>query len=162
VRLGVFGGADFPVSTTARGMDAGWTAGMLIEFTVPRFPLGLRLDGVYQRARPSGATAAGTFQVWGGDLDLILTVPGRLPFKPYLIGGPGLYGTKSSIASSPGVARAVTITSHTRFALNGGLGVRTESGGVGAFIEARYLHIFTPGTRTHLVPVTFGLVFGSP
>lgn len=161
LRLGAYGGATLPVSTTARGMDAGWTAGAVIDFTVPSFPLGLRLDGSYQRARPSGATATGSFQVWGGDLDVILTVPGRLPFRPYLIAGPGLYGTKSSIASSPSVARAATITSHARFALNGGVGVRSEGGGVGAFLEARYLYIYTPHTRTRLVPVLFGIVIGS-
>lgn len=160
LKLGVFGGATFPVSTTARGMDAGWTAGTVIDFTVPSFPLGLRVAGSYQRLKPSGATATGSFQLWGGDLDVILTVPGRLPFRPYLIGGPGLYGTKSSIASSPSIARAATITSHSRFALNGGVGLRAETGGVGAFLEARYLYVYTPRTRTRLVPVTFGLVIG--
>lgn len=162
VRLGMFGGADFPVSTTARGMDAGWTAGTVIDFTVPSFPLGLRLDGSYQHFTPSGAAAAGSFQLWGGDLDLILAIPGRLPLRPYLVAGPGLYGTKSSIAASTGVARAATITtSGARFALNGGVGLRSDLGEVGAFLEARYLYIYTPGTRTRLVPVIFGLTFGS-
>lgn len=159
--LGAFGGADFTVGSTARGMDAGWTAGALLEVRPWRSPLGLRLDGLYQHFTPSGAAALGSFQIWGGDLNFLLTVPGRLPVRPYLTGGVGLYGTKSSIIATGAIAPAATITtSGARFALNGGVGVRAGFGGVGAFVEARYLHIFTPGARTKLVPVTFGLTIG--
>ncbi len=156
VKLGAFGGAAFPVGRTKDGTDPGWAAGALIDVTSPRLPIGFRLDGVYHRIVPSDATATGAINIWGGDFNLLFTIPGRVPLKPYLTAGAGLYRVRNNITTSTTVAPG----SHTDFGLNGGAGLRAEGRGFGAFLETRYLQIFTDGHDLRVMPVIFGIIVG--
>jgi hypothetical protein len=69
---------------------------------------------------------------------------------------------KNEIAPTSTVITGATpaVSSSDNFAVNGGLGLQSNLGPIGAFLEARYLWIFTPGTNTRLIPISFGLSFG--
>jgi hypothetical protein len=155
-------GAVAPVAKTSNGVDPGWMAGAFIDVTSPRFPVGLRVNGSYQQLPPKTAASSGSFKLWGGDLDLLLQVPGRLPLRPYIMLGAGGYHVRNEIASTATVVTGTVppVSRSDNFAVNGGLGLRSNLGPIGAFLEARYLWIFTPGTNTRLVPISFGLAFG--
>ncbi len=158
LKFGAFGGAAIPLRPTNNGIDPGWTAGALLDYTRTDSPLGLRLEGSYQRLVPSGVATNGALKLWGGDLDLMLTPPRRrMIVKPYIVGGIGVYNVKNDIAASTPVAHGST----TNLAANGGLGLRYDFFGFGAFLEARYIQIFTSGRSTQLLPVRFGIMFGS-
>jgi hypothetical protein len=162
VKLGVTVGAVAPVAKTSNGLDPGWTAGALLDIRTPRLPVGLRVDGSYMQLPPNTAAGSGSFKLWGGDLDVLLQVPGHLPLRPYVMLGAGGYHVRNEVAST---AAAVTgtvpaVSASDNFAVNGGLGLQSNLGPLGAFLEARYLWIFTPGTNTRLIPINFGLSFG--
>jgi hypothetical protein len=156
LRIGAFGGTSFPLGSTTNGIDAGWTAGALLDYSAPSLPVGLRLDGSYQHLVPSSATANGAVKLWGGDLDVLLTVPRRLMVRPYLALGAGVYNVNNTITSATGVAPG----SSTNFALNGGAGLRYDLLGFGAFLETRYTQVFTKGHDIRLMPVRFGITIG--
>lgn len=157
IKLGALGGATFPLGATKNGIDPGWGAGVLLDVTGPRVPVGFRLAGTYQRLIPSSATANGGVNLWGGDANLLFTIPGRIPLKPYLTAGVGLYRVRNNITESTGIRSGA----NTSFAWNGGAGLRSDVGRVGVFLEARYLQIFTDGHDIRTMPVTFGLMVGT-
>lgn len=157
VKIGAIGGASFPLGRAKNGVDPGWTAGALIDITHPRLPVGIRLDGSYQRLVPAGATENGSVNIWGGDLNFLLTIPGRIPLKPYLTAGAGFYRVKNNITGTTNIPAGP----NTDFAWNGGAGLRSDLGGFGVFLETHYLQILTAGHDLRLMPVTFGVMLGS-
>jgi hypothetical protein len=161
VQLGATVGAVAPVAKTSNGLDPGWTAGVLLDIRTPRLPVGLRVNGSYMQLPPNTPAGSGSFKLWGGDLDLLLQVPGRLPLRPYVMLGAGGYHVKNEIAPTSTVVTGTTpaVSGSDNFAVNGGLGLRSNLGPIGAFLEARYLWIFTSGTNTRIIPINFGLSF---
>ena len=85
--------------------------------------------------------------ITSANANIVYALPG-VGMRPYLIGGAGIYGYK------PDVDGAKT---NTDFGLNGGIGASFPLSGFSTFIEARYHHIFTDGTATQFIPVTFGI-----
>jgi opacity protein-like surface antigen len=162
VRLGVNVGAVAPVAKTSNALDPGWMAGALLDIRSPRLPVGLRIDGSYMQLPPNTPAGSGSFKLWGGDLNVLLQIPGHLPLRPYAMLGAGGYHVKNEIAPTSTVITGATpaVSSSDNFAVNGGLGLQSNLGPIGAFLEARYLWIFTHGTNTRLIPISFGLSFG--
>lgn len=157
VKIGATGGASFPLGRSQNGVDPGWTAGALIDITHPELPVGIRLDGGYQKLVPSEATDDGSVNIWGGDLNFLLTITGRIPIKPYVTAGVGLYRVKNNITG----ATTIPAGPNTDFGWNGGAGLRSDLGGIGVFLETHYLQILTAGHDLRVMPVTFGFMLGS-
>ena len=98
----------------------------------------------------------------------------------YLIGGPGIY-RRTVEFTQPTVATVTAFDpffgyffpvnvpanqvigsfSTTKFGMNGGGGLsfRVGHGNAKLFAEARYIKMYTKGTSTSLLPVTFGFRF---
>jgi opacity protein-like surface antigen len=157
VKIGAFGGATFATGMTRNGIDPGWNAGVVLDVTTPRLPVGFRLSGAHYHLLPSTATANGAVKLWGGDLNLLFTPRGQFPLKPYLTGGIGLYRVTNNITSVTNIAPGPD----TKFSWNGGIGIRGGIGSLGVFLEGRYLQIFTTGHDVRLIPVTFGFMAGT-
>jgi opacity protein-like surface antigen len=80
-------------------------------------------------------------------------------FRPYLIGGVGVYNIKTTGADDVGGV-VDTDNSTTKFGLNAGAGFDIKAGGVGLFVEGRFHDVFTDGTNFRFIPITVGVRFG--
>lgn len=111
----------------------------------PERPLGFRIDGMYTFV-DGGNALNGT-----GNVVYNFSASEDTRFRPYLIGGGGLYYFDSDFGGSS-----------TNFGLNGGAGfnVPIGQGTTKLFGEARFHAIFADGDTGNILPVTIGIMFG--
>lgn len=148
-RFGLGGGLTTPLSDYNTTDNAGWHVLGKIDVAIPLSPLGVRVDGMYaQTSHKSPLT--GNTKLAGGTADLVWRIPTAVPgFKPYLVGGGGLYNYNPGGGST------------TKFTWGGGLGTAIGVGPVHGFAEARYLSVQLSGATLKFAPITVGLSFGS-
>jgi hypothetical protein len=77
-------------------------------------------------------------------------------FRPYLIGGGGVYNfdTKGPDAD------IVPSNSQTKFGINAGAGFDIKAQSVGFFVEGRFHDVFTDGPNVKFIPITVGVRLG--
>lgn len=179
------GGFTEPVGHLDGRIDTGWNVqagagvnivpwlGMMVHFTY----MGSGLNGTYLR---SVSEPDGNFRLWGFSLDPVVHFNPRGRTDFYLTGGPGVYRrtvefTQPTVATVtafdpffgyfyPVVVPANQVLGSfgtTAFGLDGGAGVsyRIGTGNLKVFAEARYIKMYTQGSSTSVLPVTFGLRF---
>lgn len=157
--VGLGGGAAIPVGKLKDAQTSGFNGLVSLALGVAELPIGVRIDGIYNRfprsgsiAPASGSANTSSFRVSGVLGNLIFAFPGTST-KGYVIAGGGLYYTKLDLASakterSPG--------------LNAGAGFTFGLGPIASFVEARYHFVRRPPDRggvIHFVPITFGIMF---
>ena len=77
---------------------------------------------------------------------------GTSAFRPYVLGGVGLYNYK---LEGDDVPDGLT-DSESDFGLSGGLGMTYDLGQVGVFAEGRFHHVFTSEEDIQFIPVLVG------
>jgi hypothetical protein len=126
-------------------------------FAVPALPVGLRVEGMYQRV-PEGDD---DHEYVGGLLSGELGIPGMLPIQPYLVGGVGLFWHRE-------LHDGHSHDAHTDLGLNIGVGTRFGVAGLNAFVEARVHRLLGGDDDGHgydehsgdtFIPVTIGVRF---
>lgn len=160
VSVGISGGAAIPFGDFGEDYTTGYNGTLSLGFNSVGTPLGIRFDAMYNKM---GVKDDRTISIPGGIVDaaiitsananLVYALPGT-GIRPYLIGGGGVYGTKLDIdgtGSDP--------ETKSKFGVNGGIGAAFPLSGFNTFVEARLHHIFTDGSATQFIPVTFGLSF---
>lgn len=157
-------GGDIDV---AGGATAGFTIAGSVGITPVNSAIGYGLEAQYTRFGldpdprfgPGGApeTADGHLSSLSGTANAVLTIPIASRFRPYLIGGAGVYRLTSDITQEPNSTFGPQDV--TRFGLNGGAGVEVAFGPVRTFVEARYHNVFASGSDASFVPVTIGMKF---
>ena len=154
VKFGVMGGVSIPLSPLSDSYNLGFNGGALLDFHLPNIPVGLRVDGMYHQfgAKSDVAVSGAKTKLIGGDLNAVFSIPTSSAVSPYVTGGIGLYNVKFS--SDAGDA------SETKFAFNAGAGLRADISGFGAFVEARFLDVFTSGSSLKTIPIDIGIMFG--
>jgi len=75
--------------------------------------------------------------------------------RPFIIGGLGLYKLKAT-AKYNGIDIS---DSQTKFGLNLGGGVNFNLSGFETFAEMRLHFVFTKGSNTNFIPISFGFKF---
>jgi outer membrane protein with beta-barrel domain len=177
-------GAGFnkPVGNLENRLDTGWNlnTGAGINLTPRLGVMGQFMFTDSGMTRPylnSINQPDGNFRMWGLTADPVFRFNprGRLDF--YLIGGGGLY--RRTVEFTRPTTAVVTVFdpffgvfypagipantvigsfSTSRGGVNGGGGftVRLGNGNAKFFAETRYHRMFTPGTATSVLPVTFG------
>ena len=161
IRFNVHGGAALPMgdfgssdatNPNARLADLGFRLGVGLEFRLPMFPLGLRLDGDYDRMRREGDADA-AWSIWSASLNAIVS-PMMLPL--YFIGGVGFYSTDITGEGTTGDASS-------DFGFNLGAGFSLPVPGFSPFIEARWnrIRLSEGGETANLdyVPIVIGFRF---
>lgn len=153
VQFGLGGGVTIPSGSTSNGLKTGWHGTGLIQFKPVASPVGFRIDGAYQQLGFDGG--GGKRQVIDGTGNVVyeFQVSPETRFRPYLIGGAGVYNLKNKPDSSQ-------TTSATKFGINAGAGFNIQASGVGLFMEGRFHDVFVPGSDFHIVPITVGVRFG--
>ncbi len=173
VKFGLGGGLAIPLGTFDDNDKLGWQGEALVTFRPPRSPVGFRIDGQYMqmkwesgyRAGITGATTGqGKTQVIIGTGNIVFTIPTseETRFKPYVLGGAGVY----NLRENPD-APAVSTRSVTKFGINGGVGFDIGAGGGVFFVEGRFHNVFS-GTINNiggtsdasLIPITIGFKVG--
>ena len=157
IKLGIAGGASLPVGTTADATEIGYNGTVTVALNAPLFPIGLRVDGMFNTLR--GKEAGGLLGVDAPDLS-VSSVNANVTYtliplplaRVYLIGGAGYYRAEFKDSGLDPVGK---------IGYNGGVGVRIGTGGAQTFLEARY-HRVDQGDdngRIEFVPVTIGFLF---
>lgn len=149
ISLGISGGAAIPVGDLGDDYSTGYNGTLSLMLNSVGSPIGLRIDGMYNKlsVRDDRIVPLPDIVLTSANANLTYALPG-VGIRPYLIGGGGIYGYKSDVSGAK---------TNTDFGVNGGIGASFPLSGFTTFIEARYHHIFTDGSPTQFVPVTFGI-----
>jgi len=160
ISIGISGGAAIPVSDLGEDFTTGYNGTASLMFRSFGSPIGLRIDGMYNRMSVKndrtitipGFGILDAIAISSANANLVYNLPGT-GITPYLIGGAGVYNLKSDVedADDP--------DSENKFGLNGGIGASFPLSGFNTFIEARYHHVFSENVATQFIPVTFGISF---
>jgi hypothetical protein len=142
VKLG--GGVGMPMGHFGDHYDMGWMA--QVAGGIGSGMIGGRVNGTYgQNGVKDGE---GNLKIMGAMGDLVLTPNmGDGGVAPYVLGGAGFQSAKNG-------------ASDTNFAWNVGAGVNLKLGGLGVYLEARYLSISTEGESSNMLPITAGVRIG--
>jgi opacity protein-like surface antigen len=165
-KLGGALGATVPLGDFSDGADLGFHLGGLIEYKPQSFPVNLRGEITYHRNGLKADYFSGQNPAIGnvdGNFSMIDFIGNALiPFgdaastaRPYVIGGIGLYRMKAS-ASFGGLDVSDT---QTKFGINVGGGFSFNLSGFDTFVEARFHSVFTEGSNTNFIPLSFGFRF---
>ena len=136
----------------ADAYNTGYNGTVSVGFNSLGSPVGLRVDGMYNKFGGRDDVAIQTdARIIGANANLVFSLPGQ-GIRPYLIGGGGVYGLKTDY-------EGIDDSYETEFGVNGGIGAAFPLSGFNTFIEARFHHIFTDPGSVQFVPVTFGISF---
>lgn len=158
VSFGVSGGLSLPVGDTGDGLDAGFNVtGHLMFKPASLTNLGFRLDAAFDRFGYKASDNA-NFRSISGSANAVYSFPQSSPgvIRPYVIGGVGMYNLKTT-ADAGGINFGSE--SVTKVGAQGGVGINFQLSGFTTFLEAKYVNIFTEGSSTSFIPVTFGIRF---
>ena len=159
-------GGTIPLGDFSDGADLGWHLGGLFEYKQPSLPVTWRGEVTYHRNGLKDDYFSSQLPGVGnldGNFSMFNFVANALyPFgdaaktaRPYIIGGIGLYKLKAT-ASYQGIDIS---DSQTKFGLNVGGGFSFALSGFDTFVELRYHSVFTEGSNTSFIPISFGFKF---
>jgi len=153
VRFGLAGGASIPSGSSSDGLKTGWNGTALVQFMPATSPVGFQVDGSYNQMKFDGG--GGKEQVIDGTANVVYefkTSP-ESKFRPYLIGGGGVYNLKAKpdVGPSP---------STTKFGINAGAGFNFGAASTSLFVEGRFHNVFVTGSDFHFIPINIGVRFG--
>ena len=158
------GGLGIPLSDFDDVANLGWHGLAGVSFVPEGSPVGIQVDGQYQQYKLDDEV------VLSDDLKQRLifgtanavykfnTAEGTA-FRPYLIGGGGVYNVK--VTGEDDVGGVIdTDNSVTKFGLNAGAGFDFKAGSAGLFVEGRFHNVFTEGSNLTFIPISVGIRFG--
>ena len=155
--LGIAAGISMPQGNFKDIAGSGLNATVALGLGMPMLPVGVRLEGSYNRFPFSddieaviGEKGSWNFASATGNVTLGLPLS-AIVVSPYLIAGGGMYWGNCSVKSA--------CDGESKFGYNGGLGVKLRAVMLSGYIEARYHSIQTEGESTSFLPVTIGIMF---
>jgi opacity protein-like surface antigen len=153
VEFGLGAGISIPSGATSDGLKTGWHGTALVQFKPAASPVGFQVDGSYHQLGFDGG--GGKDQIISGTANAVYTfsVAPETQFRPYLIGGGGVYNVKAK----PDVGASI---SDTKFGINVGAGFNVRTSGIGVFVEGRFHNVLVDGPDFHYIPITVGVRFG--
>jgi hypothetical protein len=158
VEFSLGGGIGVPLGTFDDAAKMGWHGLAGLSFVPNGWPVGIQIDGQYQQYKLDGTTSLkDRFLIGTGNLVYKFKSSEESKFRPYLIGGGGVYNLKVTGSSTPGT---VIQGGTTKFGVNGGAGFDFKAGSVGLFLEGRFHDVFTPGANVKFIPITLGIRLG--
>jgi hypothetical protein len=149
IRFNVHAGAALPVGDIGDGLDMGFRVGAGLELRPALSPVGLRVDGAFDRMGFEGG--GGNLTIWSVTGNAVVA-PMASPL--YFIGGIGFYSTDVNDDDFPDLD-----DTETDFGFNIGAGFTLPLTGFSTFIEARWHNINTEIESTQYIPIVFGIRF---
>jgi opacity protein-like surface antigen len=155
--IGLGGGVVVPTGDLAEGTSTGWSGTAQLRVKPPASPLGLQVDAFYTRFGLDGID--GNSRMLGATANAVYAFPGVSMARPYLIGGVGLYNSKTSI---DGLGSS---DAQNKFGLNAGAGFDFGLGKAKLFAEGRFHTILKAVSvggeekAAYMIPLTVGVRF---
>ncbi len=157
--FGVGGGAVLPTGTYGDFNSMGWNVTAVARLKPPVAPLGLQVDGFYNRFGLESDIVEGHSSIIGATANAVFAFPSVSPVRPYLLGGAGVYNQRASVAGGS--------ASQTKLGLNAGGGFDFALGSAKLFADARFHAILNGSVDTtsgdeataYMIPITLGLRF---
>lgn len=175
-RFGVAAGLLIPTGSyhsaaNGQGFSGGWHGMAFAVFTVPRWPVEIRVDGTYgtnsanDRLKADltaslGQPADEKTKLLGANIGVTYPVGSSSRVRPYLLGGLGAYHITISVTSGGSTADNAA----TKLAWHLGGGVAYHLRNAALFLEARYIDVAAVSgfPRTTFFPIAAGVRFGRP
>lgn len=157
VSFGVGGGVTIPTGSSSDALKTGWHGLALVRFKPAASPVGFQIDGMYQRLGFDEFLPEGNLQVINGTANVVFSFPvsEETRFRPYLLGGVGVYNSKAKFEVGPDGE------SSTDFGINAGAGFDIGFGGGTFFVEGRFHNVFeSDADDLKFIPITAGIRFG--
>jgi hypothetical protein len=158
------GGVGVPLGDFDDAAKLGWHGLAAISFVPNGWPVGIQFDGSYQQFAAAEAAGLKTRFIQGtGNVVFKFKTSEESTFRPYLLGGVGVYNTKFTAEDDPDDLLGGGATD---FGLNAGAGFDFKAGGAGLFIEGRFHNVFAGGdgleggSNLRFIPITLGIRFG--
>jgi opacity protein-like surface antigen len=162
VQFGIGGGVTLPLGDFSDGASLGFHGNALVQFAPAGSPVGVRVDGMYQRLSfKDDVGVDGNFQVISGTANAVYTfqTAESSMFHPYLIAGAGAYNVKAA-------PDGFDSESETKIGVNAGAGFDYNAGGAVIFVEGRFHNVFMGDdsgvgpSNLNMIPITVGVKFG--
>ena len=153
VRFGLGGGASIPSGSFSNGLNTGWEGTALVQYLPTTSPVGFQIDGAYNQLGFEGG--GGKYEVIDGTANVVyeFKTSAESKFRPYLIGGGGVYNLKNKPDALPS-------ESNTKFGVKAGAGFNFGPPKTSFFIESRFHNVFLSGSDFHYIPIIAGIRFG--
>jgi opacity protein-like surface antigen len=164
VEFSLGGGIGFPMGNFDDVAKLGWHGLAGLSFVPTGWPVGIQIDGQYQQYKldedvVGGGSLKDRLIMGTANVVYKFKTSEESTFRPYLIGGGGVYNVKVTGDSDIGGV-IDTDNSETKFGLNGGAGFDFKAGSAGLFIEGRFHNVFTSGENLQFIPITIGVRLG--
>jgi hypothetical protein len=144
LRLNVNAGAAMPMSDAGEVWNAGIRVGAGLEFSVPLVPVGLRVDGAYDRMGLK-LDGGSKLSILSGTANGVFSLP-LMPI--YAVGGLGMYRSDDGTGAAS-----------TDLGFNIGMGLRLPLPMFAPFVEARFHQINGDSGNFRYVPIVAGIRF---
>ena len=152
------GGLGIPLGSFDDASKMGWHGLAAVSFVPNGSPVGIQFDGQYQQYKVDGTgDLKNRFLIGTGNIVYKFKTSEESRFRPYLIGGGGVYNLKTTGNVTPGTLFEGGVT---KFGINAGAGFDFKAGGAGLFLEGRFHDVFTSGGNVKFIPITVGIRFG--
>jgi hypothetical protein len=157
------GGLGVPLGDFDDDAKIGWHGLAAISFVPEGWPVGIQFDGSYQQFSmdeerfPGFSGVKHRFIMGTGNIVFKFKTSEESTFRPYLLGGVGVYNGKTTAEDDPG---DVLGGGETDFGINAGAGFDFKAGGAGLFIEGRFHNVISEGSNERFIPITLGIRFG--
>lgn len=151
------GGVDLPLGDFDDVAKLGFHGLAGVSVVPADWPVGIQVDGSYSQFKDDALLNVDKYQLIYGTANIVykFKTSEESRFRPYLIGGGGVYNFKSKGDGASGID-----ASETKFGINAGAGFDIKAGSAGLFVEGRFHDVFTTGPNTKFIPLTIGVRFG--
>ena len=157
VQFSVGGGLDLPLGDFDDAAKVGFHGLAGVSYAPAEWKgFGIQADGNFSRFSDDTPLDI-KFQLIYGTANAIykFQTAETSRFKPYLIGGVGVYNFDAKGDDVP-----TGVDSETKFGINAGAGFDIGAGSVALFLEGRFHDVFTDGSNVKFIPITVGVRFG--
>jgi hypothetical protein len=150
------GGVTLPLGNFDDAAKLGWHGTGAVSFVPENVPVGFQIDGTFSRLSDESPLDIKSQLIYGtGNVVYKFKTSEDTRFRPYLIGGAGVYNLDAK-----GDDVSDLVESVTKFGLNAGAGFDFKAGSAGVFVEGRFHNVFTEGDNTNFIPFTVGVRLG--
>jgi outer membrane protein with beta-barrel domain len=152
------GGVDLPLSNFDDAFKTGFHGLAGVSVIPSGWPVGIQVDGTYSQYSDDSPADIKEQLIYGtANIVYKFKTSEESRFRPYLIGGGGVYNAKLKGDDVP----TGFDNSETKFGINVGAGFDIKAGAVGLFAEGRFHDVFISDVpNLKFIPITVGIRFG--